>query len=386
MLLQNKILDNLNSLAIVSNPNKEIIYISPSVKEILGFEPNELLGNKWWKETKKDEQDIFITKQKLDSFNIDADSHEKRTYESKVRTKFGKTKCILWNISFDDDENIIGIGNDITKRKEYELLLEEKNKQIEESQKEILSSLRYSQRIQNAILPGIDRIAESFSDIFVLYKPKDIVSGDFYWSVNTGEFQFIAAIDCTGHGVSGALLSTIGNALLREIVIRDKIYSPSKILEELDLRLLDSLNNNGHNYKIADGMDVALCRIDKKEKIICFSGAYSPLYIVDADNSLKEIKANRFPIGFYSEIEKQFTEMEYSYNSDEVFYIFSDGYADQFGGEKDKKMNKRRFTELLLSVNDMSFEEKHSFLEYSLNNWKQKTEQTDDILVIGFKP
>jgi len=385
MLFQNKILDNLNSLAIVSNPDKEIIYISPSVKEILGYEPNELLGSKWWLKTKKNESEIIKTKQKLDGFKIDADSHEKRTYESTVRTKSGRIKCILWNISFDDDKNIIGIGNDITKRKEYELLLEEKNKQIEESQKEILSSLRYSQRIQNAILPDIDRIAEGISDIFVLYKPKDIVSGDFYWSVDTGKSKFIAAVDCTGHGVSGALLSTIGNALLREIVIRDKIYSPAKILEELDLRLLDSLNNNGHNYKIADGMDVALCRIDKYKKKIYFSGAYRPLYIVDSDN-IKEIKANRFPIGFYSDIKKQFTEIEYTYNSDEVFYIFSDGYADQFGGEKNKKMNKRRFTELLLSVNDMSFEEKQSFLEYSFNNWKQKTEQTDDILVIGFKP
>ena len=386
MLFQNKILDNLNSLAIITNQNYDVIYISPSVKEILGFEPEELIGENWWIKTKKDKSAIDYAQKKIDGFIFNGDSHEKRTYESRVRTKRGSYKCILWNVSFDDDENIIAIGNDITKRKEYEILLEEKNKQIEESQKEILSSLRYSQRIQNAILPDINKIAESFTDIFVLYQPKDIVSGDFYWFFDIGEYQFIAAVDCTGHGVSGALLTTIGNALLREIIVRDKIYSPAKILEELDLRLLDSLNNNGHNYKISDGMDVALCRINKTESKICFAGAYRPLFIIDDTEKIIELKANRFPIGFYSDIEKQFTEQEYQYNKNETFYIFSDGYIDQFGGEKDKKMNKKRFVELIKTINDMNFDEKQSFLEYSLNNWKQKTEQTDDILVIGFKP
>jgi len=386
MLFQNKILDNLNSLAIITNQNYDVIYISPSVKEILGFEPEELIGENWWIKTKKDKSAIDYAQKKIDGFIFNGDSHEKRTYESRVRTKRGSYKCILWNVSFDDDENIIAIGNDITKRKEYEILLEEKNKQIEESQKEILSSLRYSQRIQNAILPDINKIAESFTDIFVLYQPKDIVSGDFYWFFDIGEYQFIAAVDCTGHGVSGALLTTIGNALLREIIVRDKIYSPAKILEELDLRLLDSLNNNGHNYKISDGMDVALCRINKTESKICFAGAYRPLFIIDDTEKIIELKANRFPIGFYSDIEKQFTEQEYQYNKNETFYIFSDGYIDQFGGEKDKKMNKKRFVELIKTINDMNFDEKQSFLEYSLNNWKQKIEQTDDILVIGFKP
>ena len=386
MLFQNKILDNLNSLAIIANKNYDVKYISPSVKEILGFEPEELIGENWWIKTKKDKSAIDYAQKKIDAFIFNGDSHEKRTYESRVKTKRGNYKCILWNVSFDDDENIIAIGNDITKRKEYEILLEEKNKQIEESQKEILSSLRYSQRIQNAILPDIDKIAESLTDIFVLYQPKDIVSGDFYWFFDVGEYQFIAAVDCTGHGVSGALLTTIGNALLREIIVRDNVFSPAKILEELDLRLLDSLNNNGHNYKIPDGMDVSLCRINKTENKICFAGAYRPLFIIDDTEKIIELKANRFPIGFYSDVEKQFTEQEYQYNENETFYIFSDGYIDQFGGGKDKKMNKKRFIELLKTINDMNFDEKQSFLEYSLNNWKQKTEQTDDILVIGFKP
>lgn len=386
MLFQNKILDNLNSLALIATPNREIVYISPSVKEILGFEPEELLGENWWKKTKTTAEETKAAKERLDSFLIDVDTHDKRTFESRVRTKSGRYIYVLWNVSFDDDENIISIGNDITKRKEYEFLLEEKNKQIEESKQELLSNITYSQRIQNAILPNIDRLSKSFADIFVLYKPKDIVSGDFYWFFETEQYSFIAAIDCTGHGVSGALLTTIGNALLREIVFRDKILSPATILHELDSRLFDSLNNNGHEDHIPDGMDIAICRIEKEKNTICFSGAYRPLVIVDKDNNITEIKANRFPIGLYIDVEKIFTETEYIYNETDSFYIFSDGYIDQFGGDKNKKMNKRRFRELLLTINDFTFEERQSFLEYSFNNWRQSTEQIDDILIIGFRP
>lgn len=386
MLFQNQILDNLNSLALIATPNREIIYVSPSVEKILGFKPEELLGENWWLKTKTNAEEIDIAKKHLDSFLIDGDTHEKRTFESKVRTKTERYIYILWNVSFDDDENIISIGNDITKRKEYEFLLKKKNKQIEQSRQEIVSNITYSQRIQNAILPNIDRLSKSFYDIFVLYKPKDIVSGDFYWFYKTDQYTFIAAIDCTGHGVSGAMLTTIGNVLIREIVVRDKIYSTAKILQELDQRLFDSLNDNGHENHIQDGMDIAICRIDKAQHKICFSGAYRPLIIINKHNVISEIKANRYPIGLYSNIEKLFTETVFEYKKDDTFYIFSDGYIDQFGGDRNKKMNKKRFQELLITINDFTFEERQSFLEYSFNNWKQSEEQIDDILIIGFKP
>ncbi len=386
MFLEKKILDTLNSLALIINIDKEILYISPSVKEILGFEPNELLGENWWTKTKTDTNQVDIAKKRLSGFIFNEDSHEKRTFESTIKPKYGKVKYILWNISFLDNSNIIAIGNDITKRKEYEFLLHEKNKIIEQSQKEILSNLRYSQRIQNAILPDIDLIAKSVSEVFVLFKPKDIVSGDFYWFYANDNYKFIVAIDCTGHGISGAMLTTIGNALFREIIIRDNIFSPAEILHELDLRLLDSLNNNGHNFTIPDGMDVALCRINNLEKELCFAGAYRPLIVIDGGNNITEISPNRFPIGFYAELNKKFVDTTINFNETDSFYIFSDGYIDQFGGTNNKKMNKRRFKELLITINEMNFEERQSFLEYSLSNWQQKTEQTDDILVIGFKP
>ena len=385
MLFQNKILDNLNSLALIATPSRKIVYISPSVKEILGFLPEELLGENWWYKTKANTQEIVSAKKHLDSFLKGVDTHAKRTFESRVKTKSGRYIYILWNVSFDDDDNIISIGNDITKRKEYEFLLEQKNKEIEDSRRELLSNITYSQRIQNAILPNLDRLQKSFSEVFVLYKPKDIVSGDFYWFFETERYSFIAAIDCTGHGVSGALLTTIGNALLREIVYRDKIISPSQILFELDARLFDSLNNNGHENHVSDGMDIALCRIEKDKKCLCFSGAYRPLLIVKQNNEILEIKGSRFPIGLYTDVEKVFEEVEYYYEDSDTFYIFSDGYIDQFGGDRNKKMNKSRFKELLLTINDFNFEERQSFLEYSFNNWRQDAEQIDDLLIIGFQ-
>ena len=385
MSLQNKVLDNINSLVLILNQEQEVSYVSPSVKEILNYYPEELMGDKWWEATRFGADDIKQAKDRLSSFVMDADSHQKRTFENKIKIANGKSKWILWNISFLDEQNIIAIGNDISKRKQYEFLLEEKNKQIEESRKEILSGIRYSQRIQEAILPNIDVLQKSFTDIFVLHKPKDIVSGDFYWFHKTEKYNYIAAIDCTGHGVSGAMLTTIGNSLIREIVVRDKILSPAKILTELDKRLTESLNNNGHSYKISDGMDVALCRIDNQNSKICFSGAYRPMIKVNKEEIL-EIKPDRFPIGLYGIENKSFTETEIDYTPEDMFYIFSDGYVDQFGGERNKKMNKSRFKELLLTVEDFTCEEKHSFLEYSLNNWKQDTEQTDDILIVGFVP
>jgi len=384
------LLNKLDALVVIVDANGSVQYVSNSSKKILGYNPEELLDNQWWLLTRKNELDRNTIKELVFKFQNGQADIQELTQERKLSTASGQTKWIAWNISLMPDNSIIAIGNDVSERKFYEQHLQKAHQDLLEKNKEIISSIEYAERLQQAILPNVQNLKNSFNgNAFVLYKPKDMVSGDFYWHFKKGNKIYIAAIDCTGHGVPGALMSVIAHSIFKEVFITMQLSNPAEILYALDTELFNELNKNKQHTPYPDGMDVALCCLNLDTNLLEFAGAMRPLLIV-RNKEIIEIKPSRFPIGFYKDISKEFVTEKISLQPNDAFYIFSDGFIDQFGGDTSihkngKKLNKVRFKELLLTINDMKTDEQETFLEYALNNWKQQIEQTDDIVVIGVK-
>ena len=260
----------------------------------------------------------------------------------------------------------------------------EKSAKLEEAYSEIRDSINYARRIQEAILPSTELIRQTFPDHFILYRPKDIVCGDFYWFAERGDDVHIAAVDCTGHGVPGALMTVIGNSLLNQIVNIADVSKPSEILKHLDKRLLETLQQHGAG-NTNDGMDVALCKYDKKKQEIIYSGAKRALYIF-RDGTHEEIPGSKFPMGsFQYEMEKIFTDTPINVKKGDAIYLFSDGYQDQFGGPNGKKFMVKKFRELLSAIQHLSMTEQAAHLEVEFEKWKGLNHQTDDVLVVGIR-
>ncbi|MFN4234454.1 MAG: two-component regulator propeller domain-containing protein [Bacteroidia bacterium] len=266
-----------------------------------------------------------------------------------------------------------------------ELKVQERTLELAQKNKDITSSIEYAKRIQEAILPQQEVIFKNFPRSFILYKPKDIVSGDFYWFASKNNKKIIAAVDCTGHGVPGAFMSMIGHNLLNQIVIENGITSAAEILNQLNLGVQQALKQN-QNSETRDGMDVCLCIFDDEKMKLEFAGAYRPLYIIDKNKNLQIIEGNKFPIGG-NQIsgERRYNSHTIDIKSGDTFYMFSDGYADQFGGEKGKKFMLKRFQQLLIDIYDYSLKGQGELLDKNIEQWKNGAEQVDDILVIGIR-
>ena len=374
------ILQNLNTLIVVIDPKGEVSYTSPSVQRLLGFNTTELLGNGWWNLPRASAEEGMLVKNQILSVIEKSDKIKIPVFEREVYTAKGEKKVIVWNSNLAEDGSLVGIGYDITERKHTESLLDKKIKELQVKNSEMLESIAYAQRIQKSILANPDGLSAYVSDSFIYYQPKDIVSGDLYWYYKKENKLYVAAIDCTGHGVPGALMSVIANGLLRTTIVKRNLANPAEILFALDEELQSALLTEG----AADGMDIALVEIDLDTKKLKFSGAFRPLVLI-RDGKIIEYKASKYPIGLYAGIEKKFDLHEFDLQTGDTLYLFSDGYSDQFGGENSKKFNRRNFYELLLSIQDMNLSEQASFLEYAHNNWKQDEPQTDDVLVIGLK-
>ena len=268
-------------------------------------------------------------------------------------------------------------------------ILEEDRKKLAELVKiqtrDLNDSINYAKRIQSAVLPNNETYFTKFPDSFILFQPKDVVSGDFYWHSFTENNLLIGAIDCTGHGVPGAFMSIIGTTLLNEIIHNEKIYQPAKILNALHSKIIQSLRQKENATK--DGMDVGFLRIDFNKMELDFSGALNDLYLV-RDNSLSVVKGDYFPVGHDDFVDNvRFTNHKISIKKGDRIYINSDGYQDQFGGNgvKDKKFLRKKYKNLLLSMSKMPMVEQEKYLRQVFNEWKGKVEQTDDILIIGIE-
>jgi len=258
-----------------------------------------------------------------------------------------------------------------------------KNEEIQSKNKNITASIKYAKRIQTAMLPSDNEVTELLPEHFILFKPRDIVSGDFYWVKKINNKTIIAAADCTGHGIPGAFVSMLGISLLNEIASTEDITTASSILENLRKKVKSSLKQTDKTGSSKDGMDIALCIIDDKTKILQFAGAYNPLYLV-REKELTEIKATRNPIGIFVK-EKAFENNDIQLQTNDQLYMFSDGYADQFGGEYDKKFMSKKFRELLTEISNKSLQTQKEILNTTIEQWQNGTEQNDDIIVIGLK-
>ena len=265
--------------------------------------------------------------------------------------------------------------------------LTEKGRLLEEKNQDITESILYARRIQDAILPAAGLLNEHFSDSFVLYKPRDIVSGDFYWFTAKDKYFYVAVCDCTGHGVPGAFMSLIGYNLLNRIVREEDILEPATILHYLHERMKEALRQNEADSAARDGMDVALCRFERDKKIVRFAGAHRPLWLWH-NYDLVEIKGERYGIaGSFVEGENRiYQEQTIKYDVGDVIYLFTDGYVDQFGGKDRKKFTAKRFKEVILRNHHRPLGEQRAIFERAHEEWKtRETGQTDDVLVLGLR-
>ena len=257
------------------------------------------------------------------------------------------------------------------------------NKLLKEHQKRITSSIEYASKIQGALLTPVEVLDELFKDSFVFYQPKDIVSGDFYWFYKKNNIVFIAAADCTGHGVPGAFMSVLGISLLNEIISRIDNPAPNQILDELKHEVIKALRQKGLKEEARDGIEISLCAIDASQKKIQFSGTKQFIYFV-SNNEIKVMKGDRMPIGIHHVTDKPFSQCEFNFEDGDRLYLFTDGYIDQFS-ENDMKFSSGRFKKMISRIQDLDFKSQQNELFNQYKSWKGNQEQIDDILVVGLK-
>jgi serine phosphatase RsbU (regulator of sigma subunit) len=246
-------------------------------------------------------------------------------------------------------------------------------------------SIHYARRIQRALMLPSEELEKILPSHFILNKPKDIVSGDYYWVAHKDGCLIIAVADCTGHGVPGAFMSIMGINFLNEIVNKSGgTIKANEVLNELRDKLIKSLGQTGHREEAKDGMEMALCVVDADNHRLHYSGAFRPMYLLRQDE-LIVIAGDRMPIGIYNEKEVPFTNKEISFRENDMIYLFSDGYVDQIGGLDRKKFKSVRFKELLKEIHDKPLKEQGSILKEEHEIWRSGSEQIDDIMILGIR-
>jgi len=269
-------------------------------------------------------------------------------------------------------------------------LVTDQRDRITKQNQELTDSIVYAKRIQTALLPSDEYINQHLSDCFIMFKPRNIVSGDFYWIKEKNQKLIVVVADCTGHGVPGAFMSMLGISFLNEIVSKEEHFLPNKILNSLRNHIIESLKQKGIDSESRDGMDISLCTIDLKRKELQFAGANNPLYIV-RNNELTEIRGDRMPVAIYERM-KDFTLHDLEFRKGDMLYMFSDGYPDQFGGEHGKKFKYKPFQQLLMDIHSDDLSQQKIILEKTFEDWKswiqpggQEFDQIDDIIVLGMR-
>jgi serine phosphatase RsbU (regulator of sigma subunit) len=264
---------------------------------------------------------------------------------------------------------------------EYEAIIVDQKEKMELKNKEITDSINYAKRIQAAILPTDNVFRTHLPDSFVLYKPKDIVAGDFYWLEKKNDLIIFAAADCTGHGVPGAMVSVICNNALNRSVREFNLTDPAKILDKTREIVISEFEKSDDEVK--DGMDISLCCYNPTSKQLTWAGANNPLWIIN-EEGLTEYKADKQPIGKFFD-PKPYTSHTIHLKKNDLIFIFTDGYQDQFGGPKGKKFKASSLKSLILSIRDKQAAEKKAILENTFESWKGQLEQIDDVCLIGAK-
>ncbi|MEO6304155.1 MAG: tetratricopeptide repeat protein, partial [Bacteroidia bacterium] len=326
-------------------------------------------------DTEKKEKEIALQKVEIDKSNAIVKQHE-----TQRNALIGG--CIL--VLLVAGISIIAF---INKRKTSRLLSKQvgeinyQNAIIKEKNKDITDSIQYAKRLQEAVFPEADVLNTYFAESFVLFRPKDIVSGDFYWFEEVEGKTIIVVGDCTGHGVPGAFMSILGHNLLNQIILEDKITSPGKILNLLDKRVSNALNKRDSKAEYNDGMDMVICVVDKAKETLSYAGANRPL-VIRRDEELIELKPNKHAIGGIQDSTcKLFTQQDISIKTEDVLYMFSDGYYDQFGGPRGKKFKYKQLTGHILAMAQKPLKEQKNILAETLITWQGNLEQVDDVCV-----
>ncbi|MGM0581100.1 MAG: PAS domain S-box protein [Bacteroidota bacterium] len=370
-----------NSIDLITRIDNEgkFFYVNPMIERYTGKRPDEVI-QKGLHEADIEPKIVEAWAQLLEKVR---EQNEKVTEEVDFPSEMGDRVMQVNAIpEYDEEkilESILVVSHDITDRKLIELEIASKNKKITES-------INYAKRIQGAILPNNQVIRQKLPNSFILYKAKDVVSGDFPWYIEVDDVIYIAAVDCTGHGVPGALISLIGYFLLNDIVRSQKISDPGIILDKLDAGVTSTLRQDRDDSTTKDGMDIAFCKIDKKNNQIEYSGAHRPLYYLHANGELDEIKGNKFPIGggIYRN-QTNFDNHKIKYKSGDAVFFCSDGYPDQFGGPQNRKFGPKRLRQTIVDNYSKSMDEMHIIFDEAWENWKADYKQTDDVLLIGIR-
>ncbi len=377
-------------------PNGDIDWVNKGFTKLYGFSLEHFKAN---------DSNIFefvSNKDVIEPIKKVIEEKISLSYDSELKTKEGNKIWVntTWTPILDENNNLkklIAIDADISKQKESEEKLRLKNIEISKQHKHIKDSIIYAQRIQQALLAPLELIENVVEDLSqlnfnaeycILYKPKDIVSGDFYWAKYFSNSVFLAAADCTGHGVPGAFMSVLGISLLNDIVNKRDNIEPHIILNKLRAKLISTLRQSDYNTSNKDGMDISLCRINLQTMKLEYAGAYQPLYLVRSSEEkpiLVKYPGDRMPIGIYIKSERSFKKTTIKIEDNDTFYFGSDGYVSQFGGEKNETFKTRRFEKLLLEINHLPMNEQKDFLDKTILDWQQNNEQIDDILMIGVK-
>jgi PAS domain S-box-containing protein len=354
-----------------------ISYINPVIEAYTGKGPEDFLNRKA-RETSLDNTILESWLRIVEQVNS---TNGKVATEMDFPSEMGKRVMQVNAIPEYDEtdklESVLVVSHDITERKIIEMEIQNKNKKITES-------INYAKRIQTAILPNTRLINRALPDSFILYKPRDVVSGDFPWFVQIKDDIFIAAVDCTGHGVPGALLSLIGYFLLNDIVRSRKITEPGRILDLLDEGVTTTLRQD-EDSTTKDGMDIALCKINLVNSEVEYAGAHRPLYLMKS-GVMNEIKGNKFPIGGgIFKNQTNFTNTKVKLAKGDSIYFSSDGFPDQFGGPEGRKFGPKKVREIVERVHAMPMNEAVDVFDKEWENWKGDHKQTDDVLLIGIK-
>lgn len=361
------------------NQDGQFFYINPIIESYTGHNADHYLS----KSLSEVELQPTITEQWLKILKDVNAQQSKITVEMDFPSILGDRVMqvnAIPEFNLDDAiESVLVVSHDITDRKLIELEVQTKNKKITES-------INYARRIQGAILPNNALINQVLPESFILYKAKDVVSGDFPWFMQIGDDIYIAAVDCTGHGVPGALISLIGYFLLNDIVRSRKISDPGIILDQLDEGVTQTLRQDRDDSKTKDGMDIALCKINLKKGEVEYAGAHRPLYFMNASGEMVEIKGNKFPIGggIYKN-QTNFTNTKLKVNKGDSIYFCSDGFPDQFGGPDNRKFGPQRLRGIINEHYKKDMSEVYEIMDSEWENWKGEGKQTDDVLLIGIK-
>lgn len=292
----------------------------------------------------------------------------------KMRDDLAENERIL-------EQKVIERTEEVVRQKEE---IEKQRQKLEELYKDVTDSIRYAKRLQESILPPDMMVRQLLPDSFVLFKPKDIVSGDFYWFYKRENRVLFAAVDCTGHGVPGAFMSLVGSNALNQAVKEHGHTEPARILDDLNKLSSEALNKNKENNSVRDGMDLAFCSLHTDTLELEYAGANNPLYIV-RDGELLQVKADKIAIGAFEPGARKYTNHKMQLKKGDAIYVFSDGFADQFGGMQGKKFMYRQFRDLLIGMKDKTMDAQRKLLHESIEKWRGNYEQVDDILVIGVR-